>query len=231
MSQEKYGPLLFNTYGGEFMSDKLKGFYKTTWGKVCLVLMMIAGCFIVYASYIKHAPKNINHCLKSFQSQAFEKAYHSCSSLADKGDVRAKLIIGNMYENGYYVQKDYERAEILYKEIADNPSKPEAHKIAHFALAELYFRKDFSKHNPETAVKWLKLAADQGVNHAQLKYGISLFAGHGVERNVNLAKEYVMKASQNGLKEQAQQMLLLMNSPDADEAAKLIHNEINGKNE
>jgi TPR repeat protein len=207
--------------------DKNKSFSRTWW-KVLLGMALIIPSSIELYSYF--LSQNISDCTTPFQAKEYEKAYNSCSALADKGDVRAKLVVGNMYEYGYHVQKDYRAAEKLYTEVVNDQSNPKAHKHAHFALGELYSRKDFPKHNLETASKWFKLAADQGVNHAQLKYGIMLFLGDGIERNLELSKEYVMKASQNGLKNQAEQMLIIINSPEADKAAKEMLKLLNAQN-
>lgn len=188
---------------------------------ILLQIMFVAFLsFKIYADL--HSSENIDDCTTAIKNKDYEKAYKACSTHANSGSSLAKVILGKMYEDGLYVQKNYDQAEKLYTEVANKKSHRKAQRVAQACLGDLYIRKEFTRYDLKTAADWFKSSADLGYGKAQLKYGIQLFLGYGIEKNPELAKEYLQKASKNGMKKEVNDVLPLINGPDADAAAKEV---------
>lgn len=195
---------------------------------ICFIGLFIVFCLQAYSLIKKY--RGPEECFSCYNSKEYRKAYEICSASANNGNMSSKLILGKMYDDGLYVKQDFNSAEKLYTEVANVKDNSEAQRHSEFYLGELYKRKDFTKQNIEVSAKWYKSSADHGFNRAQLKYAILLFAGYGTDKNNNLAKEYLKKASQNGLQKDADPLLLLINSPDSDEAAKVLIEQLKASN-
>lgn len=76
----------------------------------------------------------------------YEKAFHYFSKAADLGDLEAAHKVADMYLNGYYVEKDYEK----YKEIIESLYP----RVEHAR----YLNEQF----PETAVRLARIRAEDG---------------------------------------------------------------------
>ena len=186
-----------------------------------LQIMFIAFiCFKIYATL--HSSENIDDCTDAIKNKDYEKAYQACTTHANNGSSLAKIILGKMYEDGLYVQKNYDQAEKYYTEVANIKSHRKAQRVAQACLGDLYIRKEFTRFDLKTAAYWFKSSADLGYGKAQLKYGIQLVLGYGIEKNPELAKQYLQKASKNGMKKEVDAILPLINGPDADAAAKEV---------
>ena len=125
-----------------------------------------------------------------------ETTFKECSRLSEQGDLLARALVAKLYEDGLYVEKNYEKSEELYLSVAASNRK--ASIAGEFGLGELYRKSDFKRHDPVTSAQWYKKAADKGHKLAQLKYGAMLAVGIGVEQNISLAKVYLQKAANNG---------------------------------
>ncbi|MFH2047410.1 MAG: tetratricopeptide repeat protein [Pseudomonadota bacterium] len=196
---------------------------------ICMVLLAMLSGFKLYKSIVKpNDAKDCLPCISYYESKEYEKAYRTCSELASKGNIYAKAMLASLYEDGLYVQQDFDLAEKLYTEAVNDQSNQTARSAGCFGLGGLYMRKDFPKHDLKVSANWYKLSADQGMKQSQLKYGTMLFLGYGTEKNTELAKAYLQKASKNGLKKEADTILSVINSPDAhaarEEILKLLDN-------
>lgn len=132
------------------------------------------------------------------------------AAAAEKGDVRAQFELGKIRESGLGgIQKDFKKAWYWYKRAAEG-GYPEAqykvgvmleegrdllhfreigldsHGVDSFRLkvpeVELLLRKEF-RYNYSEAVKWYKLAAEQGHPGAMYRLGMCYFNGIGIEQN------------------------------------------------
>ncbi len=111
---------------------------------------------------------------------------------ADKGYPPAQVAVGEMYEAGDGVKRDYHRAAEWYG-LATRLSKD---ATAHFRLAELYFRgqgvpQDFSR-----ALSHCGVAAAQGNPVAQYLLGTMTESGWGIERDPIAAYVYYSLAAE-----------------------------------
>lgn len=138
-----------------------------------------------------------NSCLVAVRSGNDETTFKECSRLSQQGDTMAMALVAKSYEDGKYVEKNYEKAEELYLSVASSNDK--ASIAGEFGLGELYMKLDFKRHDPALAAQWYKKAADKGHKLAQTKYGAMLAVGKGTEQNIALAKVYLQKAANNGV--------------------------------
>ncbi len=170
--------------------------------------------------------------------------------LANKGDAEAQYHVGMMYNNGIGTQKDPRQAfEWFQKSAASNdplgayklgcyyagqfagvvtPDADEALKYklvaakAGYALAQhdvalLYSRQE----NSEEAVKWLKMAGDQGYPAALYSLSGSYFQGKGTPRDLSLAYAYY-KLSKVAPKDKVNGMASILSKPELEKAEKLV---------
>lgn len=138
-----------------------------------------------------------NSCLAAVRIGNDEATFKECSRLSQQGDVMAMALVAKSYEDGSYVEKNYEKAEELYLSVASSNDK--ASIAGEFGLGELYMKSDFKRHDPALSAQWYKKAADKGHKLAQTKYGAMLAGGIGTEQNIALAKVYLQKAASNGV--------------------------------
>lgn len=101
---------------------------------------------------------------------------------------------GVFLENGWGVEKDFERAHFYYLAAARNKEFPEAQR----ALGSLYFGGRGVEKNYETAWFWYWKAADQGNPRALFNLGLMKEKGLGVEANPREAMEWYLKAAEKG---------------------------------
>lgn len=192
-----------------------------------LVLAVLMGAW-VYRSIASPSCGTIEECISCFESKEYEIACGICTGLADEGNALAKVVLGRLYEDGLFVQKDYDMAEKLFAEAAHDTSDQKAQRIAQFCLGDLYERNDFPRHSLKISASCYRSSAESGFNRAQLHYGVLLFLGYGTEENTELAKEYLERASRNGM-QSADKILALMNGRNADKTMVLIHEQLNNR--
>ena len=170
--------------------------------------------------------------------------------LANKGDAEAQYHVGMMHNNGIGTQKDPKQAfEWFQKSTASNdplgayklgcyyagqfagvvtPDANEALKYklisakAGYALAQhdvavLYDRQG----NSEEALKWWKLAADQGLPNALFSLSRSYSAGKGVPRDISLSYAY-FKLSTVAPPKNVNEMAAMLSKPELEKAEKLV---------
>jgi TPR repeat protein len=170
--------------------------------------------------------------------------------LADKGDAEAQYHVGMMYNNGIGTQRDIKQAfEWFQKSAAANDplgayklgcyydgqgadvvatDRTEALKYklvaakAGYALAQsdvanLYAQQD----NAEEAMKWLKLAADQGYPRALYQLSGSYFQGKGAPKDLSLAYAYY-KLSKQVPADKVRGMATILSKEELAAAEKLV---------
>jgi uncharacterized protein len=176
--------------------------------------------------------------------------FNAMVALANKGDAEAQYHVGMMYNNGIGTQQDPRQAfEWFQKSTASNdplgayklgcyyagqfagvvPSDSnEALKYklvaakAGYALAQhdvaiLYDRQG----NPEEALKWWKMAGDQGYPPALYSLSMSYSAGKGAPRDLSLSYAY-FKLSKLAPKKNVNEMAALLSKPELQSAEQLV---------
>jgi uncharacterized protein len=170
--------------------------------------------------------------------------------LANKGDAEAQYHVGMMYNNGIGTQRDPRQAFEWFQKAAASNDPLGAYKLgcyydgqgagvvasdsnealkyklvaakAGYALAQhdvalLYDRQE----NSEEAVKWWKMAGDQGYPNALYNLSGSYFQGKGAPKDLSLAYAYY-KLSTLAPKSKVNGMAAILSKPELEKAEKLV---------
>lgn len=171
-------------------------------------------------------------------------------ALANKGDAEAQYHVGMMYNNGIGTQQDPRQAFDWFQKstesndplgayklgcyyagqfagvVATDPDAALKYKLvaakAGYALAQhdvaiLYDRQG----NSEEALKWWKLAGDQGYPSALFSLSRAYSAGKGTPRDLSLSYAY-FKLSGVAPKKNVNEMASLLSKPELESAEKLV---------
>lgn len=102
-------------------------------------------------------------------ARADELDFGTVKSMADKGDVNAQLILGNMHLAGQGTPKNSAEAVKWFRKAADlNNARAQS------ALGKLYAKGEGVGKDAAAAAKWLTAAAEQGQTDAQAQLGLVL---------------------------------------------------------
>lgn len=176
--------------------------------------------------------------------------FNAMVALADKGDAEAQYHAGMMNNNGIGTQQDLRQAFAWFQKAAaaDHPlgayklgcyydgqgvgivalDEKEALKYklvaakAGYALAQhdvaiLYDQQG----NPEEALKWWKLAGDQGYPRALYRLSMAYSAGKAVPRDLSLSYAY-FKLSGMAPKKNVNEMATLLSKAELEKAEKMV---------
>lgn len=185
-------------------------------------------------------------------------SFNAMLALANKGDAEAQYHVGMMYNNGIGTQKDAKQAfEWFQKSAAFNDPlgayklgcyydgqgagviKPDSNKAlkyklisakAGYALAQHDVANLYGKQgNLEEAVKWWKMAGDQGFPMSLYNLSSSYYEGKGAPKDLSLAYAYFKLsklASEKKVNANAQGMLneiaAKMSKSELEKAEKMV---------
>ena len=171
-------------------------------------------------------------------------------ALANKGDAEAQYHVGMMHNNGIGTQQDPKQAFEWFQKSTASGDPLGAYKLgcyydgqfagvvttdssaalkyklvaakAGYALAQndvavLYHRQG----NPEEALKWWKMAGDQGYPSALYSLSMSYSAGKGAPRDLSLSYAY-FKLSKRAPKKNVDEMAAMLSKPELEKAEKLV---------
>jgi TPR repeat protein len=176
--------------------------------------------------------------------------FNAMVALANKGDAEAQYHVGMMHNNGIGTQKDPKQAfEWFQKSTASNDplgayklgcyyagqfagvvpfDSNEALKYkliaakAGYALAQHDVAVHYGRQeNFEEAVKWWKLASDQGLPDSLYSLSGSYFQGKGAPKDLSLAYAY-FKLSKLPPKKTVNEMAGILSKPELEKAEKLV---------
>ena len=138
----------------------------------------------------KQSNRWADHELMTLKSDGFVKWWQAS---AEQGNADAQNMLGNMYENGRGVTKDYAKAVEWYRKSAE-----QGYVYAQNNLGRMYengrgVSKDYAK-----AVEWYRKSAEQGDVTAQYYLGEMYYYGRGVSRDYAKAVEWYRKSAENG---------------------------------
>lgn len=176
--------------------------------------------------------------------------FHAMVALADKGDAEAQYHAGMMNNNGIGTGQDLRQAFAWFQKAAASDHPLGAYKLgcyydgqgagivpldenealkyklvaakAGYALAQhdvalLYDRQG----NPEEALKWWKMAADQGYPHALYRLSMAYSAGKAVPRDLSLSYAY-FKLSTLAPKKNVNEMATRLSKAELEKAEKMV---------
>ncbi|ATO57899.1 tetratricopeptide repeat protein [Bartonella sp. 1-1C] len=133
----------------------------------------------------------------SSQAQQEEQVVDLSQSIQENQKIVMPLEVGqydeayDYYTQGYYVKAF--RAALMRAERND--------PIAQTLLGRMYLEGYVGPVDGKQAALWFERAANQGDPQAQLRYGLMLFDGKFIEKNINLAEEFIQKAMHAGVRE------------------------------
>lgn len=113
--------------------------------------------------------------------------------LATRGDARAQILLGEMYEQGAGVNKDYSQASSWFRKAAE-----QGHATAQRKLGELYMDGLGVPKDVREALAWYRKAAERGSPIAQYKLGALYENGRGVALDYAQAETWYRKAADQG---------------------------------
>lgn len=182
--------------------------------------MVTALLFLIYASA---ANADFDRGNEAYQRGEFITAFKEWTLAAEEGDAQAQHGLGNIYEYGSGVPKDYSMALEWYKAAAEKAFAP-----AEYRLGRLYkFHLTDDPDNLAVAASWYRKAAAQGHAEAQLALAAMYFKGEGVPKDETEAWMLASDAADQGLAD-AQELLgyfytdPLFGEPDYVEAERLF---------
>jgi TPR repeat protein len=103
-----------------------------------------------------------DEALALYQAGRLSEALERFTALAEQGHTMAQYIVGNMYDFGESVPKNFETAFIWYKKAAE-----QGHPDAQYNLGCFYADGKGTKRDYEKAIEWFRKAADSGNKDAQ----------------------------------------------------------------
>jgi hypothetical protein len=110
----------------------------------------------------------------AYNNKDWERTILELRPLAETGDDRAMLLIGNMYYYGYGVIQDYQEAMSLYRRAAAEKNNTDAM----LAMAAMYTSAVGVDQNLNTAAQWFLRAAQLGDQTGAYFYATILFRGN-----------------------------------------------------
>ena len=124
----------------------------------------------------------------------YRRAFAMLRPLADQGDARAQVLIGEMYEYGRGFPKKPVEATEWYRKAADQGYADGQYRLGHMNE----WRNHAPRNYPEAA-KWYRKAAGQGHVNAQYSLGHLYEYGRGVAQSYGEAIKWYRKAADQGL--------------------------------
>jgi TPR repeat protein len=177
-------------------------------------------------------------------------SFNAMVALANKGNAEAQYHVGMMHNNGIGTQQDPKQAFEWFQKATASGDPLGAYKLgcyyagqfagvvpsdsnealkyklvaakAGYALAQndvavLYLRQG----NPEEALKWWKMAGDQGDPSALYSLAMSYSAGKGAPRDLSLSYAY-FKLSKVAPRKNVNEMASMLSKPELEKAEKLV---------
>lgn len=120
----------------------------------------------------------------------YEQSLYWYTKAAKNDYLPAYVAIGNMYENGYGVDKDYEKALDYYLKAAQR-----GNTTGQFEVGRIYREGLIDEPDYEEALTWLQKAANNSNSAAQTMLGDMYYEGQGVEPNYQASLYWFSKAA------------------------------------
>ena len=142
-------------------------------------------------AYDEHGDPLANTSEKS--AKYFNKAFKLLLAESEKGDPWVQRTLGVLYEYGWGVENDKEKAVEWYRKAANQDDQTAQSMLAGMLAHGLGTAKDIPK-----AIEWYQKAAEKGDIKAQVALGSIYAKGEGTPRNQALSSEWYLKAAHQG---------------------------------
>lgn len=141
-------------------------------------------------------PPNFHTAYAAYVRGDYKAAHDMWLDLATGGDVDAQFNVAALYDNGWGVERDVEKAALWYGRAAARNVAP-----AELVLAHMLRRGEIGAPDGEQALRHLRSAAHRGSPRAQFELGVAYDRGVGVTQNYATAAIWYEKAAAQGLTE------------------------------
>src|SRR5690606_4376702 len=128
-----------------------------------------------------------------FPAQAWGSHFEQVRADAAKGDAKAQTALGNMYHDGFGVEKDIAKALEWYRKAVD-----QGYAEAQFRLGHEYAMGHGVTADLEVAVSLFKKAAAQGHGEAQYRLAEYYRVGRGVQKDMFESLAWYKKSADAG---------------------------------
>ncbi len=132
---------------------------------------------------------------KALLARDYKTAIKIMTPLAEKGDAKVQLKLGQMYIYGLGVDKDYTEAVKWIRSSAD-----QGFADAEYHLGVLYYRGQGVEKNYDEMIRWYRKSANQGYLNAQHSLGMMYYLGWGVPKDFVRAYKWLSLAGSKGYK-------------------------------
>ncbi|HWA43314.1 MAG TPA: SEL1-like repeat protein [Hypericibacter adhaerens] len=129
----------------------------------------------------------------AYDAKDYQKAQAEAKPLADKGDARAQVMMGDLYYYGNGVAKDLAEALRWYRKAADQGDAQ-----AQYYVGYAYRYGESVTEDDAEAARWFKLAAGQNYADAQAELGNQYLNGRGVPQDYAEALRLIQPAAEAG---------------------------------
>lgn len=133
-------------------------------------ILLFALAFLFIMPAIAHA--DFLEGKKSYDNKNWRRAIVLLRPLAEQGDARAMVLLGNMYLDGYGVERDPTEAFMLYRRGAERNNAD-----AMLATATLYQTGNGIPLNTRLAIMWFERCAKTGNQNCAFFYGLHMYQG------------------------------------------------------
>lgn len=115
------------------------------------------------------------------------------NKIEDQNYAPALNLLGVMYNNGDYVDKDLDKAFLYYRKAAelDNPD-------AKFNLGQMYFYGEGVEQDYKKSFYWYDASAKQNYDFAKIQLATLYYKGYGVERDIEKAISIINSIAEEG---------------------------------
>lgn len=145
---------------------------------------------------------------------------------AEMGYASAQRNLGDCYMNGYGVKDDPEEALRWYLRACEEENAKAQYAVANCYTEKYAILKISENEAQEKAFEYYKRAADQGLDTAQFALAVCYIEGKGVQRDIEIAKEWLNKSAEQGNKSAKEKLAELDN-----QSIKSIEKKTKGKKE
>jgi TPR repeat protein len=162
-------------------------------------LVLLSALWLAMAGTLQaqeKTPPNFHTAYAAYVQGDYQSAHDMWLALAKGGDADAQFNLAALYDNGWGVERDVEKAALWYGRAAARNIAP-----AKLVLAHMLRRGEIGAPDGEQALRHLRSAAHRGSARAQFELGVAYDRGVGVTQNYATAAIWYEKAAAQGLTE------------------------------
>lgn len=162
---------------------------------------LLGAGFAMAAEPEKASPTDFIAAYQAFLEGDYAAAHRLWQRLAERGDIDAAFNLATLYDNGYGVTADLEKAAALYRRAADKKVAAAEVALSRIARAAPPPTTPGASTDPNAnpAVKSLRKAAENGGAEAQFALAVAYDRGLGVIQNYSTAAAWYRRAADQGL--------------------------------